>query len=214
MPLTLPVSQSSSSATHLDGSTAKAQETLHQNLRTDNMRTPKKRVYRHYRQRKCKYDKNGIGCPFDHPRVCLKLLKYGMDKKRGCRQGRHCRDLHPEMCNNSLYQGECLRENCRYMHVKGTVRRTKYMPNLSPETNIEEGRQTWSFRQAYEENRQASKPVTKDKPEAPTNPVLFFFRENGAKDNGHGKPNPHNDKPTNGTDRQTGDATKRRWSSG
>ena len=97
MPLTLPVSQtqnsSNSNSTQLDRGTARAQETQHQNQRPNNKRTPKKSVCRHYKQRKCKYGKMGIGCPFDHPRACLKLLKYGMDKERGCRQGKALQGL-------------------------------------------------------------------------------------------------------------------------
>ncbi|MPC62300.1 hypothetical protein E2C01_056384 [Portunus trituberculatus] len=131
IPLTLLVSQTqnSSNSTQLDRGAARAQEVLQQSKQTDNKKLPKKSVCRYYRQGNCTYGKMDIGYPIDHPRACLKLTKFGMDKEKGCRQGRHCKDYHPQKCNNSLYKGECLRENCQYMHVKGTVRQPKYIPN-------------------------------------------------------------------------------------
>lgn len=168
MPLILPVSQtqSNSNPVHLDREATRTQETLHQSNQSENKRT-KKSICKYYRQRKCKYGKRGTGCPFDHPRDCLKFTKFGMDKERGCRQGRHCKDFHPEMCNNSLHKSECLRENCRYMHVRGTVRQHKFTPNSSRDLIREKGRQTPSSCWAYEETNQTPKPLTKSKIEAP-----------------------------------------------
>ena len=60
-----------------------------------------KKVCRFYQQGNCKHGRKGLDCPFDHPKACRKLLKYG-NKGTGCKDGSKCINFHPRMCSNSI----------------------------------------------------------------------------------------------------------------
>ena len=60
-------------------------------------------------------------CPYDHPRVCSKLLNHGDSKhtKYGC-DGNSCKKAHPAMCTASMSSRQCWKACRRGWHVKGT----------------------------------------------------------------------------------------------
>ena len=107
-------SQQSASKTTTHGSGS----TVQQNPHIQN----EKPVCRYYRQRNCKYGRSGKGCPFSHPKVCMKFVRHGFDHKIGCNKGRHCNYFHPTMCKLSLQKKACPDLSCRYPHIKGTKR--------------------------------------------------------------------------------------------
>ena len=86
------------------------------------MATKPKPPCRHYRRGNCKYGRKGVGCPFPHPKECMKFVKHGFDSKTGCNEGRRCKAFHPVMCKYSLHKKVCTNPDCRYPHIKGTRR--------------------------------------------------------------------------------------------
>ena len=60
-------------------------------------------------------------CPFEHPRVCSKLLNHGDGKnsKYGC-DGSSCKKAHPTMCTSSMWTRKCWKLCNRGWHIKGT----------------------------------------------------------------------------------------------
>ena len=77
---------------------------------------------RYYRHGYCKYGRRGEGCPFPHPKICMKFVKHGFDSKTGCSKGRKCMYLHPVMYKFSLHKKVCINPDCMYPHIKGTRR--------------------------------------------------------------------------------------------
>jgi hypothetical protein len=63
----------------------------------------------------------GEDCDDSHPKPCRKLMEHGSRSPRGC-QG-NCKSFHPRMCSRSLKNGECLNDQCTFVHVKGTKRK-------------------------------------------------------------------------------------------
>ena len=61
-------------------------------------------------------------CPYRHPKPCTKFLINGNRSRGGCRKGTNCNLFHPSMCYNSMRERQCFRENCKFMHIKGTKR--------------------------------------------------------------------------------------------
>ena len=78
----------------------------------------KNEICRHYKKGKCKHGRKGDGCQFSHPKPCRKLMEHGIKGPRGCKGG--CNNFHPRMCSNSIRKGECLNNQCTYVHMKGT----------------------------------------------------------------------------------------------
>ena len=82
-----------------------------------------KRVCRFYAQGNCKHGRKGVGCSFDHPVACKKLLNHGNKAPSGCNKGKKCDSFHPRMCSTSITRGECFKQECKYVHIKGTKRK-------------------------------------------------------------------------------------------
>ena len=90
----------------------------------------KKKICIHHRKGRCKFGLSGKKridgewkkCPFEHPRVCEKLLNNGDRGKFGCKGD--CKKLHPKMCFSSLNSKKCPYDrDCRNgYHVRGTVK--------------------------------------------------------------------------------------------
>ena len=82
-------------------------------------------VCKFYKQGRCKHGvsgkKEGV-CRYRHPKPCRKFLTSGNHQRRGCTLGSQCQFFHPKMCNSSLRERKCYREDCTYMHIKGTIR--------------------------------------------------------------------------------------------
>ena len=94
-------------------------------------------VCRFYKQGRCKHGISGKkdgACNLRHPKPCRKFLTNGNRRQRGCTLGSQCQFFHPQMCNSSLRERICYREDCKFMHVKGTKR----SPSLvsQPENSI------------------------------------------------------------------------------
>ena len=90
----------------------------------------KKKICIHHRKGRCKFGLSGKKkidgewkkCPFEHPRVCEKLLSNGDRGKLGCKGD--CKKMHPKMCFSSLNSKKCpFDKECRNgYHVRGTVK--------------------------------------------------------------------------------------------
>ena len=82
-------------------------------------------VCKHYRTGRCKHGLSGKKdgtCAYSHPKPCNNFLKNGPRGRGGCTRGENCRFFHPQMCHSSLQERLCARENCKFMHIKGTRR--------------------------------------------------------------------------------------------
>ena len=96
------------------------------NIQTEN--TP---ICRYYSQGRCKYGISGRKdgqCPYKHPKPCQKFITNGDRRQRGCTRGSQCRSFHPKMCQLSLRERICSREDCKYMHIRGTRRSEPTQP--------------------------------------------------------------------------------------
>ena len=71
---------------------------------------------------RCKTGISGRDCKYDHLPVCNKLMRNGIKGPHGCQKGKDCQYFHPHMCRDSLKTRTCNRVNCKYYHVRGTVR--------------------------------------------------------------------------------------------
>ena len=67
----------------------------------------------------------GNSCLFKHPKKCVKYCQFGNNPNLGC-TNTECRFLHPILCRNSTRQNYCDKENCTYVHLKGTQRRPNH----------------------------------------------------------------------------------------
>lgn len=79
-------------------------------------------VCKYYVRGTCKHGVSGTNCQYRHPNLCRKLLTHGPVGQHGCTRGRKCQFLHPKLCRNSIRHHECLAENCKLHHIKGTKR--------------------------------------------------------------------------------------------
>jgi len=77
---------------------------------------------RFYKKGSCKYGIKGDECKYNHPELCKKYTQHGTRQPRGCNMGSKCKFFHPIMCIDSLRKGQCLSQNCRFRHIKGTTR--------------------------------------------------------------------------------------------
>ena len=82
----------------------------------------KQKNCRFYMKGSCKYGMKGNGCPFNHPKMCKKLLLHGTRNPKGCNKGKKCQDFHPKMCSSSIAKSCCHNKDCNLKHVKGTKR--------------------------------------------------------------------------------------------
>lgn len=96
----------------------------------------KKPICIHFRNNKCKYGISGKGCDYTHPKLCRKFIAFGHKHLKGCTAGSNCPLFHPKMCHCSMNTGECYKEECRFMHRKGTKRVRKSA--TTPETSSQQ----------------------------------------------------------------------------
>lgn len=82
-------------------------------------------ICKNYRTGRCKHGisgkKDGI-CPYTHPKACSKFMGNGTRRSGGCTRGKNCKFFHPSICHSSMKEKKCFRENCKFMHLKGTNR--------------------------------------------------------------------------------------------
>ena len=86
----------------------------------------------YYRRGQCRYGMSGKGCSRAHPSLCRKLMNNGNKHPQGCSKGKSCDKFHPKMCPSSIDHRECLNDECRMWHVKGTRRNNSRQPHLFP----------------------------------------------------------------------------------
>ena len=84
---------------------------------------------------------NGQKCSFYHPRSCKKFCSFGSRGPRGCEKGSSCQFFHPIICRFSLRSRRCTREQCTFVHLKGTVREARdphknTLPRQAPTTTM------------------------------------------------------------------------------
>ena len=90
-----------------------------------------------YLKRQCphgltgKREINGNPCPYKHRKRCKYYIQYG---PTGCRFGKTCMFLHPPLCQNSVKLKTCLNRNCEEIHIKGTQRNTRNLPEHRQQT--------------------------------------------------------------------------------
>ena len=111
-------------------------------------------------------------CPYEHPRVCSKLLNHGDSKhsKYGC-DGNSCKKAHPTMCTPSMWSRKCWKLCDKGWHVKGT----KFDDGKVPVQNV---------RQDIQKNQNTAS--THDFPPLGTMQPLWNGKQNQAKyENAH-----------------------------
>ena len=64
----------------------------------------------------------GKSCEFAHPKPCRKFVRFGMDQQYGCSK-QNCDFFHPALCETSVKFRKCLKDDCTFTHLKGTMRR-------------------------------------------------------------------------------------------
>ena len=104
-------------------------ETTNQNQSQQAPDPPSTRpICMHFKQGRCKHGisgrKEGTGvCNFRHPKICQRYRANGTNSRKGCNKGERCQFFHPQICHRSLKDRICLREDCKFLHIKGTRRR-------------------------------------------------------------------------------------------
>ena len=82
-------------------------------------------VCKFFRMGRCKHGISGKkdgNCPYSHPKPCRKFLDNGTKSRGGCTKGTGCNLFHPRVCHASLRSRTCVREDCKFQHIKGTKR--------------------------------------------------------------------------------------------
>ena len=96
-----------------------------------------KKLCKYYIRKKCKYGATGKDCPYEHPKKCFKYMQNGNKSGRGCKRGNECTFYHPPLCKHSIKTGMCLKNDCKFHHLKGTkYSDEKRNGNLSRNTQI------------------------------------------------------------------------------
>ena len=82
-------------------------------------------VCKFFRMGRCKHGISGKkdgNCLYSHPKPCRKFLNNGPKSRGGCTKGTSCTLFHPKICHTSLRKRTCFREDCKFLHIKGTKR--------------------------------------------------------------------------------------------
>ena len=91
-------------------------------------------ICRFYKQGRCRHGISGKKdgtCKFSHPKPCQKFLTNGNRRQRGCTKNERCKFFHPIICKSSLIERTCIKEDCKYLHIKGKIPIVKLQINLS-----------------------------------------------------------------------------------
>lgn len=84
----------------------------------EEMQRKKRRVCKHFLQKKCKHGKHGEKCDFEHPKMCFRFSKFGEKHPGGCKKGKKCQFYHPPLCWKSVNGEKCERKNCKFFHIR------------------------------------------------------------------------------------------------
>jgi hypothetical protein len=77
---------------------------------------------RFFLRSRCKHGISGQECRFQHMKVCRKFLNNGRHRQYGCNKGQSCENFHVKMCYSSLNERVCVKQDCRFHHLRGTRR--------------------------------------------------------------------------------------------
>ena len=83
----------------------------------------KSKICWYYVRKTCKYGAKGEGCSFNHQKKCARFMTHGDKNAKGCKKGKSCTYFHPPICWESLREGVCGRENCKFHHLRRTKKR-------------------------------------------------------------------------------------------
>ena len=112
-------------------------------------------ICKHYRLGRCKHGISGKAdgnCAYQHPKPCSKYMANGTRNHGGCNQGRNCNFFHPTVCNTSLRQRSCFRENCKFLHIRGTKRNRDQESNSSEQTRSTQIKQSSDGQSSQRDN--------------------------------------------------------------
>ena len=107
-------------------------EQTNQTVTSRNEEDAPKPVSKFYLHKACKHGKGGIGCKFEHPKLCFNYIKRG-DKRGGCKKGEQCPYTHPKLCRRGLDSRVCTNKRCKFYHVSGTKFSIENRTNESPD---------------------------------------------------------------------------------
>ena len=66
---------------------------------------------------------DGNKCQLKHPAPCRKYCSFGSRGDAGCKNGQTCKFFHPALCKFSLKRKLCIKDDCTFVHLKGTARK-------------------------------------------------------------------------------------------
>ena len=94
---------------------------------------PKETLCKYYNFGNCKHGFSGTkehdgksACGWNHPKICSKMFKFGLDVTKGCKgKGSGCKEFHPALCSNHI-KGSCDGKDCRNgFHLRSILRMHK-----------------------------------------------------------------------------------------
>ena len=138
--------------------------------------TPQKPDCKFLKQGRCKHGisgkKYGI-CNFNHPKVCKRFITNGNIQGRGCSDSNQCKFFHPKLCHSSLKDRTCFNENCKYMHIKGTIRNSLHRPDGPQSRNSATSTSQVVQSRSTQPNERVSNPPS---PDSNNEPFLEQFK--------------------------------------
>ena len=72
-----------------------------------------------FMNKKCKHGPKGLGCKYEHPKICRYYAKLGENRGGGCKKGDKCKFAHPKLCWKATGGLKCDRKNCHFLHPYG-----------------------------------------------------------------------------------------------
>lgn len=85
---------------------------------------PRGKICKYYKGGNCRFGLRGDDCRFDHPKKCIKFVRFGKDARKGCNDNK-CIFYHPPLCRNAESDGGCQKKKCKFFHRKATQAGTK-----------------------------------------------------------------------------------------
>ena len=115
-----------------------------------------KPVCKFHLQGTCKYGCSGSDCKLDHPSLCRKFIRKGVNS---CSRGDKCEFVHPKLCKSSLTKGSCSKKRCYLYHCTGS-KRPNYKSSFS--SNVEHNTHLKDSDQKFDRTSSSSLPSSKN----------------------------------------------------